>query len=619
VVATNQVSIPSSLFHSFIEGSSYRNHLQQFLELLAMKDTSTILQTFSLVLGIVLLVCGVTSAETNDVQQMFAVVGGNSCASSLNYGALSITEAGSAGGQYPYFLSTSTQSASIPHTDWLQIVTSDGTNELFRIYWTFPTAKTIADRFVDAYSTGEPVSYRVVTPNEGETYSYNATWRFSSVSNIYAFQFTIQSTACCFSSNYGAWGAGADTVDGNGNSIQSNQFWGIGNFNSADSTACHVVYSEGVPNTAYPAPKAYMYYFAPLPPSSPPTPAPSSKPTFTQTAAPTMVPTQPSVAPTRVPTAKPTFYPSTVRPTPAPSVAVTIAGVPDTYALFAVLSAQSCAETLNYGPSVDNLNAALMKLKDNYLLTNSTNNDLIHDQWLQIVTSDGTTELFRIYWTFAIPRTLEDHFIYAVDGSEAVSYRVVTPSGSEYTYSGNWWFSSAAGNMQTVFDTMVTGYHFSISNGVWGAGNGNVNGNSNSYVVDEFWGVGVWYSTDAQMCSWVFKQGVPATYTKTRTFMYYSSVPDPTAVPTATPSGPSRSPTATPTFVPTFAPSTRRPTAFPTYPSVPPPDSVVMSVQQVHSYLSHGDDVHSSCMLARPQLLHIDTHFILFFTGPQRS
>jgi len=150
-------------------------------------------------------------------QQLFAVLGSSSCAENLYYGPQAITEYGSADGQYPYYLSTNTLSRNVPHTDWLQIVTSDGANELFRIHWTFSTAKTIAQRFADAVAVGENVDLRVEVANTGQTYLYDATWRFSSTSRITTQTFDVTTTTCCFSYDNGAWSAAYGTIDGIGN------------------------------------------------------------------------------------------------------------------------------------------------------------------------------------------------------------------------------------------------------------------------------------------------------------------------------------------------------------------------------------------------------------------
>ena len=118
---------------------------------------------------ILIYLCISILAFVNGHQQLFAVIGATQCAENLYYGPQSISKSGSADGQRPYYLSTATSSKNIPHTDWIQVVTSDGTTELFRIYWTFSTARTLAEHFSTAVSSGESVSYRIVDTANGGT------------------------------------------------------------------------------------------------------------------------------------------------------------------------------------------------------------------------------------------------------------------------------------------------------------------------------------------------------------------------------------------------------------------------------------------------------------------
>ncbi len=142
----------------------------------------------------------------------------------------------------------------------MQVVTSDGVNEIFRIFWTFSTMKTLSDRFVDAVQVGERVSYRVVE-STGQERSFSGTWRFSSRSAITAATFDTTETKCCFSEDDAAWGGGKGIVDGaNANSVYNTNFWGMGNFDG-DETSCRAFYRNGRITTA-PAVRTFMYYSA---------------------------------------------------------------------------------------------------------------------------------------------------------------------------------------------------------------------------------------------------------------------------------------------------------------------------------------------------------------------
>ena len=141
----------------------------------------------------------IESLSTNpDPADLFAVVGGSTCAETLYYGPQAIAKYGSADGQRPYFFSTLPKAA---HKSWIQDVTSDGTTLMFRIYWSFTTEKTLSQRFADAVSVGESVTFRVVE-NTGSEYFLSGIWRFSSGSNSGS-KFSSTTTTCCFSDDDG--------------------------------------------------------------------------------------------------------------------------------------------------------------------------------------------------------------------------------------------------------------------------------------------------------------------------------------------------------------------------------------------------------------------------------
>jgi hypothetical protein len=161
-------------------------------------------------------------------EQLFAVIGGTYCAETLYYGPQQITLSGSADGNYPYFLSTATASKDIPHDEWLQVVTSDGSTELFRVYWKFATSKTLAQRFISATTFGDAVTYRIVDSGTNQELTYSAIWWFSSTAAITAAKFQTATTTCCFSADDGAWGAGTGVInaDGNAAGYAATSFWG---------------------------------------------------------------------------------------------------------------------------------------------------------------------------------------------------------------------------------------------------------------------------------------------------------------------------------------------------------------------------------------------------------
>lgn len=216
---------------------------------------------------------------------LFAVLGADACAENLYFGSQAITEQGSADGLHPNFFSTHTPAKNVPHRYWLQVVTSDGVNEIFRIYWTFELTKTLRDRFISTAQSlySELVQYTVVVKETGQEFEYTAYWFFSTTSGISYNTFDEGVTSCCFSANAGAWGAGSGIVSGDlvyGTSSTYTDFWGVGNFDGVDSGYCSLVFRNGMPTSLGPAMKTYMYYSSvelvepSVAPSFPPTVAP---------------------------------------------------------------------------------------------------------------------------------------------------------------------------------------------------------------------------------------------------------------------------------------------------------------------------------------------------------
>lgn len=103
---------------------------------------------------------------------------------------------------------------------------------------------------MEAVYSGVAVNYRVVDTvgvggSFGTEYTYSATWRFSSTSTISSSEFTVSSVGAGFSGDDGAWGAGSNVVDAGYVLPNSPNFWGIGNFNSGDSSECNIIRVNG--------------------------------------------------------------------------------------------------------------------------------------------------------------------------------------------------------------------------------------------------------------------------------------------------------------------------------------------------------------------------------------
>eukprot|EP01032_Pedospumella_encystans_P017825 gene17825-20303_t len=228
--------------------------------------------------------------------------------------------------------------------------------------------------------------------------------------------------------------------------------------------------------------------------------------------------------------------------------------------LFAIIGKDACAADLPFGPVAITTAGTVDGKYEHFLSTNIPNKNVLHTGWTQIVTSDGDTELFRIYWTFSVARTLNDHFYYAVNFGESVSFRVVEAGGQEHSYNGKWWFSEEAGISRNAFDITYVGRSFSAKAGYWGAFNGEIKLHTYAYLQNDFWGVSNYYISD-QNCMYI-KRGVGQEqwFGENKVFMYMTGVVAPTQAPTMAPSRPSVAPTvmatvpsAEPTALPTIS------------------------------------------------------------------
>eukprot|EP00981_Chlorochromonas_danica_P010947 scaffold3553_cov180-Ochromonas_danica.AAC.14 len=494
--------------------------------------------------------------------QLFAIVGGYECSQALFYGPAQITTAGS-DDNHPYYLCTAPSYGTVDHNEWLQIVTTDGDQEVFRIFWHFSTPKTLSAHFVNAYQSGEDVSYRVVDTAgvagglAGQNYYYNGTWRYSSTSSITAFRFGVDVTTFGFSSANGVWGAGQGVIDGNNAKISA-RFWGQGNFRGSDYDNCRAIYVNGtVYSNSYLYSKSFFYLRKEQPN---PTAAPTRKPSLPPTLLPSYVPTRlPTVSPSAVPTIAPSG------PTAAPTV------FEESYELYAIIGGNQCAEALYYGPSPITTSGSADG-HAYYLSTATDFGTLPHSSWLQIVTSNGVNELFRIYWIFSSEKTLSKRFVNAYYLGETVTYKVVDTSGmagsvgQEYVYSGIWWFSDDSAMSSSRFSVSSSTLGFSMEYGVWGGGNGKIDGSGN--VPGTFWGQGNFQSTDAASCGLVYANGIAySLYAKTSaSFLYVvkSGSNRPSQMPSVAPTislSPSMRPTPSPSAVPTASPTTEFPSS----------------------------------------------------------
>lgn len=412
------------------------------------------------------------------------------------------------------------------------IYSTSSNAELFRIYWTFASAKTLMERFTLAPTQPQAVSYRVIDTSGvngllGQEYTYSGNWYFSNGASMSTSKFSSAVSVLGFSADDGAWGAGSGTVDGNG--AVSTSFWGQANFNAADNGCDSVYRSGGVLGGVTGRSELYLL-------AGPP--QPSVLPTLRPSAAPSIAPTRlPSKDPSLAPTRRPTQIPSSTAPTltRSPSILLT-----DEYELFAVIGGAECAEGLYYGPSPIST-AGSADGHGYYFATNTAYGGLAHTDWLQIVTADGSAEMFRIYWSFTTSRTLSQRFIDAPSSPQAVSYHVVDTSGiggiigQAYDFSTTWRFSNSAQMTAAKFAVSSSTLGFSADDGAWGAAAGVVDGNG--VTPSSFWGQGNFDAGDFGTCASIYAGGLySVAYTGSKSFMYLrKSIPMPTVAPSIRP------------------------------------------------------------------------------------
>ena len=246
------------------------------------------------VIMLLLVVLVVSKPPELESMELFAMIGADACSEDLYYGPESVQ---GSDGVYRNFLSTSTKYKDVRSQNWVQIVTSDGDYELFRIYWTFDTIKTMAEHIADAVSVGEAVSYKVVT-NLNKVFEYRGVWRFSRTSGITVNTFSTATTKCCFSRTNGLWGADSGTIDAaDGSQRNDDSFWGQGNFRSDDSSQCRYVYILGTAYTAtQTSPVSYLYHSTVASPTPSPTTIPTPAPSTARPTAQPSLSSQPSLA-----------------------------------------------------------------------------------------------------------------------------------------------------------------------------------------------------------------------------------------------------------------------------------------------------------------------------------
>jgi len=222
------------------------------------------------------------------------------------------------------------------------------------------------------------------------------------------------------------------------------------------------------------------------------------------------------------------------------------------------------AENLPYGPST--ITAGSTSAYFSTALKNTK-----HTGFEQVFKLDGSTTRFTILWTFQTEKTLQQRFLDATRSGEPVSW-VVTKGGTTHKYSGTWWFSIGANLASSAFSSSWSSWsRFSADDGIWGAGNGVLNGDRQQCTskpsacpsVFDLSTTGGWgvQNFDSGDDGTFYESGVAYSGdSRMRTEMYLVSGSGVTLSPSATPAA--RCPTVAPTDFPTNVPTppTRSPT-----------------------------------------------------------
>lgn len=172
--------------------------------------------------------------------------------------------------------------------------------------------------------------------------------------------------------------------------------------------------------------------------------------------------------------------------------------------IWAVTTGTACADNLPFGP-----NAMTDTQTEPYVSTCYA--DTLHDKWLQEIDMGDGTPGMSIQWNFQTVQTVQNRFVRAVAQAEPVDWTVCY-NGTTIQKSGLWWFSKPAGNYTSLFVSGGAGLKFSQDDGLWGAGNGELNGDhGNTYAkgnwagqAEDFWGTGNRDKLDHQQCPKVY-------------------------------------------------------------------------------------------------------------------
>ena len=180
------------------------------------------------------------------------------------------------------------------------------------------------------------------------------------------------------------------------------------------------------------------------------------------------------------------------------------------WTLYAITTSTQCAQNLPWGP-----NELLSPSNSAYITTLFQNSN--HTQFLQDFRATGSSTTFTILWNFNGTKSVSQRLNDAVSSGESVSWSVVY-SGSIYSYNGTWRYSNAAG-ISSKWNS--SGTNFSNDDGIWGAQNGTLDGDSpGPYLSNGGWGHQNNNAGDGN-CQTYYYSGTNSTSGSIRNLMYF--------------------------------------------------------------------------------------------------
>jgi len=204
--------------------------------------------------------------------QLFGRLSPHSCSDSLYFGTTRLSGVcAPLFRKYPGFLSTADGGAY--HSEWWQVVTSDGFTPAFHVLYKFKESMTLAQRFRTAASRGVALDFEVWDAAAGQLLRVYKDAVYRGATGAFGCRDPMGTTSAIefgFSEQGWCWGAGQSKGCASPNPSIASVDFGVAVPNSDDS-ACPFVYRDSV-KTASAKVASFLFF---LPSGAPPTGAPT--------------------------------------------------------------------------------------------------------------------------------------------------------------------------------------------------------------------------------------------------------------------------------------------------------------------------------------------------------